>query len=253
MRIVSLSPASTEILFALGHGSEIAATDQFSDNPEAAKRIPHLNGHTDIVIEDIAAHHPDIILTETVVQEKLATMLKQRGFPVFHQDPRTLGAVFDAIHALGVLTDDEDRSRAFIRSLKNEMDGIRMRSKLLPKKPKVYCEEWLNPPMVSGNWVPELVTLAGAIPFPIKPGELSREVTFQEVAAFDPDLIVLSWCGAGAKQSAEPLFNRAGWQELRAVREKRVKVIDDSLLNRPGPRLLDGARMLYGWLFEMLH
>lgn len=146
-------------------------------------------------------------------------------------------------------------------------------SALFHRRKKVYVEEWpafakASPggpdsvdatekewslPMVSGNWVPELVRLSGGEPFPLPPGALSREVTLEEAAAFDPDLIVISWCGAGALADPSLLLRRPEWDRLRAVREKSVRVIDDSLLNRPGPRLVEGARHLYGWLFELLH
>jgi iron complex transport system substrate-binding protein len=117
----------------------------------------------------------------------------------------------------------------------------------------VYVEEWHDPPYASGNWVPELVTMAGGRTFPLAAGQLSKAVTLQEVAAFDPDLIVISWCGAGKLADKALLTNRPGWGELRAVRAGHVRVIDDSLLNRPGPRLVEGAQQLYGWLFELTH
>lgn len=107
--------------------------------------------------------------------------------------------------------------------------------------------------MVSGNWVPEIIRIAGGQSFPIKDGELSHEVTLDQVAAFNPDLIVISWCGAGNLADKEILLKREGWGNLRAVQSGHVRVIDDSLLNRPGPRLVEGAQRIYGWLFEQLH
>ena len=107
--------------------------------------------------------------------------------------------------------------------------------------------------MVSGNWVPEVLRIAGGVPLPLPPKNPSREVSLEEIRAFDPELIVLSICGAGSLARKELLTQREGWKELRAVREGRVRVIDDSLLNRPGPRLVEGARRLYGWIFEVLH
>ena len=78
-------------------------------------------------------------------------------------------------------------------------------------------------------------------------------MTLQEVTKFDPDLIVISWCGAGSLAEKKLLLEREGWGELRAIKQGSVRVIDDSLLNRPGPRLVEGCQRLYGWGFEMLH
>ena len=118
---------------------------------------------------------------------------------------------------------------------------------------RLYIEEWHNPPYASGNWVPELARIAGCMQFPVEPGALSPQVTLEQVAAFDPEMIVVSWCGAGALADRKLLMERPGWDALRAVQSRNVRVIDDSLLNRPGPRLIEGAQHLYGWAFEMLH
>jgi iron complex transport system substrate-binding protein len=127
---------------------------------------------------------------------------------------------------------------------------VKAKAKHLQGRPRVYVEEWHQPPMASGNWVPEIVRAAGGEPFPILPGALSREVTLDEVARFGPALIVISWCGAGSLADKNLLLQRGGWDALSAVQQGSVRVIDDSLLNRPGPRLVEGAQRLYGWLAE---
>lgn len=107
--------------------------------------------------------------------------------------------------------------------------------------------------MASGNWVPEVARFAGCEQFPLQNGDLSREVTLEEVRQYDPDMIIISWCGAGLLADPAILEQREGWNELRALRDGNIRVIDDSYLNRPGPRLVEGARHLYGWSFELLH
>lgn len=253
MRVASLSPAATEILFRLGKGKEIVCTDQFSNFPEETRGIPHLKDHQKVRIVDVQEYKPDLVLTATVIQKQLSDMLRSAELPVVHQDPRTMSAIYEDIKALGILVQAEKEAQALVDWMKKEFTAVQLKVKLLPSKAKVYVEEWHVPPMASGNWVPEIVTLSGGIPFPIKPGELSREVTLAEVQAFDPDLIVISWCGAGHLADKNLFMNREGWDVLRAVQNGKVKVIDDSLLNRPGPRLTEGAKMLYGWIFEMLH
>lgn len=253
MRIVSLSPAATETVFAVGKGSSIVAVDQFSNFPEDAKKVVHLADHQRVSIAAIREHAPDLVLTGTIIQERLAQELKDAGLPVFHQDPRTLDAVMQSIIDLGIVIEAEEEAQALVMQMKEDARQLHTKAKLLPRKAKVYIEEWHLPPMVSGNWVPEVLSMAGAQSFPIKPGELSREVSLKEVQAFDPDVMVISWCGAGRTADKKILMEREGWDSLRAVQNKHVFVIDDSLLNRPGPRLTEGARQVFTFIFQVLH
>ncbi len=258
MKIASLSPAVTEILFGIERQKGIVCVDQFSDFPEAAKAIPRLKGHQNIDIEALRAHAPDVVFTSTVVQEKLAAHLKAEGFAVIHQDPRSVAEIYESIRSIGVLVDAVPRAEALIASMQQGFNDTKRKAGLLPRKAKMYVEEWHNPPMVSGNWVPEIVKLAGGISLDVGiqtngKNPLSRDVSLAEVIAFDPDVIVLSICGAGAATNKELLTGRAGWADLRAVRDNHLFVIDDSLLNRPGPRLTEGAKRLFGWGFQVMH
>lgn len=253
MRIASLSPATTEILFALGAGSQIACTDQYSDFPEAATALPHLRGHVKIDHVELKSYQPDLVLTQTLVQEKLAEELREAGFTVIYHDPRSIVDVEEGIVALGAIVDAQQQAQALTLRMRQGFNAVKKKSALLLRKPRVYVEEWHHPPMVSGNWVPEVVRIAGGQPFPLDPRAASREVNLREVQQFDPDLIVLSICGAGAMAQKTLLTVRPGWGSLRAVGEGHLFVIDDSLLNRPGPRLVEGAQRLYSWIFQVLH
>ncbi len=253
MRIASLSPAITEILFALGLEKHIVCTDKFSDFPEAAKDLPHLKDHQKLSVAELDEFKPEIVFTETLVQEKLSKILEDPAWKVIHLDPRNMFEIYDSIRTIGLLFEASAKATALIEKMRQELNDTKKKANLLPKKLKVYIEEWHNPPMVSGNWVPELVKLAGGIPLPLKDREASREVTLAEIQAFDPDLIVLSICGAGNFAEKSLITSRPGWNELRAATSNSVKVIDDSLLNRPGPRLTEGSKRLYGWIFENLH
>lgn len=253
MRVASLSPAVTEILFGLEQQKKIVCTDKFSDWPEAARALPHLPEHQKIDVAALSAFDPLMVFTQTLVQEKLAAKLKDEGFAVIHQDPRSIADIYESIRQFGMLLDCSARAEALIATMQQGFNDTKRKAGLFARRPKVYVEEWHHPPMASGNWVPEVVKLAGGTPFPLEPGAPSREVSLAEIAAFDPDLIVLSICGAGSVASKELLTSRAGWSDLRAVRENHVFVIDDSLLNRPGPRLTEGAKRIFGWCFQVMH
>ena len=266
MRIASLSPATTEILFAIGAGRDIVCTDQFSDEPEAARGIPHLKDHQRIHVAALSEHKPELAFTATLVQERLAGELKKAGLcAAVHFDPRSIGDVYEMIRSIGMLLSRDREARGLVQSMQNGLSALQKRAKLLPRKPKVYVEEWHPPPLASGNWVPEVVKLAGGQPFVPSSGQpvSAREgesahppsgvVSLSEIAAFNPDIIVLSICGAGKLAEKRLLSEREGWRGLDAVKRNCVFVIDDSLLNRPGQRLVEGAQKLYGWMFEALH
>lgn len=253
MRVASLSPAVTEILFGLEQQKKIVCTDKFSDWPEGARSLPHLPEHQKIDSEALRAFEPQFVFTQTLVQKKLAEKLKADGFGVIHQDPRSVADIYSAIREIGTFLDCGARAEAQIAVMQQGFNDTKRKAGLFQRKPKVYVEEWHHPPMVSGNWVPEIVRIAGGIPFPLGAGEASREVSLAEITAFDPDLIVLSICGAGSAASKDLLTSRAGWENLRAVRENHLFVIDDSLLNRPGPRLTEGAKRIFGWCFQVMH
>ncbi len=263
MRIASLSPAVTEILFAMEQQKGIVCVDKFSDFPDGAKLIPHLKEHQKVDVDELKAFGAEAIFTSTLVQKRLAEELRAAGLGVVHQDPRSIHEVYESIREIGAILGCEARAHALTESMQQGFNDTKRKSGLFHRKPRVYVEEWHHPPMVSGNWVPDVVKIAGGMPFGVESGKLkvesdgrnppSREVSLAEVQAFDPDLIVLSICGAGSVASKELLTSRAGWADLRAVKENHLFVIDDSLLNRPGPRLIEGAKRLFGWMFQALH
>lgn len=254
MRLASLSPAVTEILFAIGAEKDIVCVDKFSDTPDGARAIAHLKDHQRIGDDELLEYRPEVVFTQTLVQEKLAVHLKSlEQFAVIHSDPRSLADIYDAIRSIGMLVGREKQALELIASMQQGFSQLQKKAKLLPRKPRFYIEEWHNPPMASGNWVPEIAKLAGGVSFPLEHRAPSREVALDEVQRFDPDIIVLSICGAGKLAEKRLLTGRDGWADLRAVADNHLFVIDDSLLNRPGPRLVEGAQRLYGWAFETLH
>jgi len=282
IRIASLSPAVTEILFALGIGKQIVCTDQFSNFPEEAKAIPHVQDHVKVNLEELQQYKPEAIFTSTVIQQALATMMKTAGLPSIHQDPRTIEAIYETIREIGMIVDREPQAKELIARMHKGFQEVKKKAKVMREGrdvriARLYIEEWPavahttgashfalgasrdrmvgkhDLPYASGNWVPEIARIAGGEQFPVAPGALSPEVTLEEVERWNPALIVISWCGAGTLAQKELLLNRPGWDRLRAVQLGQVKVIDDSLFNRPGPRLVEGAQRLYGWMFEILH
>lgn len=250
MRIVSLAPSATELIFALGCGDSLVARTAFCDYPAEAQRIPTVGGWTTANTDAVVALQPDLVLTSTFLQQPVVDDLERRGMRVFHTDPRTLADVLESFEstaaALGVL----ERGKALRQRSEADLAILASPSSTF----RVYAEEWHQPPMAAGNWVPDLIALAGGQSF-LPSGERSRKVDLEEIQRFDPDVIILNYCGMehlSTDAQRKYVLTREGWGALPVVQERRVHVIRDSLLNRPGPRLVEGARELHR-VFEILH
>jgi len=259
MRIASLSPVVTEILFALEQQKKIVCRDKNSDFPDGTKMIPVLPEHQKIDPRDLRECKPDVVFTSGLAQKTLAESLRTDRFGVVHLDPQTLAEILVSIRDIGTLLDCQPRAEALLATMQQGFNDTKRKAGLFSRRPKVYIEDCSHPPTASGNWVPEVVKLAGGISLQAVSGERievssqGRQVSLAEMQAFDADLIVLSIRGMGSAASKDLLTARDGWNDLRAVRENHVFVIDDALLNRPGPRLVEGTKRIFGWCFQVMH
>lgn len=236
MRVVSLSPSITELLFALGLDDDIVGVTKFCDYPLTATTKPKMGGWVDVDLVKVRAAKPDVIFTSTIVQEKLASELQAISMNVLHTDPRTLQSVFDSFVAVGRCVNKASEADSLVAGMNDVLKSLKRSPSV-----KVYVEEW--PMTVSCNWVPDIIKLVGGISLG-KSGIVSHLITTEDVKKFDPDIIVISWCGVSTRVSKEKITEREGWKDLKAVKNNKVFVIDDSLLNRPGPRLIEGAKLL---------
>lgn len=245
MRIISLSPSVTEILFAIGVGGEIIANTSFCDYPVESIKIAKLGSFIYVDDEKIAALKPDLVITSTVVQNQ--ALARYKKYRHVHLDPRSLDDIYDNILLLGKVTDHLVQSKRLIASMKHRAHDIR--NTIYDIQKRIYIEEWFDPPMASGNWVPDIVRLVGGAYFPgIKKGEISRAVTDEEIRRFDPEVIFVSYCGFKDKSDPKKILTRPGWDKINAIKNNRVFVLNDDLLNRPGPRVLDAAYQIQKYL-----
>ena len=240
-RIISLAPSNTEILYALGAQDRLVAVTRYCDFPKEAKKKPRIGGWLDINDELVKSYNPDLILTSTFVQNKITSRYKKSKMNIVALMPTTLKGVFDSIAEIGKLADKEKEANKLVNSMKNNFNKNK---KIKNYKPRVYIEEWHKPPTLSGNWVPTLVKMAGGDYSLIKAGVHSKEVTTSQIQKYNPEIIIISICGMADKAPKEWVTKREGWQNLAAVKKNKVFVFDDSLLNRPGPRLTIGLEKL---------
>lgn len=241
MKIVSLAPSNTEILYAIGAGDSVVGVTTFCDYPPEAKKKQKVGGWTNVDYDAIKSLEPDFVLTSTIVQEKVAEKCRDMGFNVLHIDPKNLPEVFDSVIRLGQLTGLQNNAELVVQRMRLKISEIQKLAESV-KKVRVYAEEWHKPPFVCGNWIPELIELAGGESL-IRNGR-SREVTIEEIQKFDPHYMIITWCGFGEKAQADLIRFREGWEEVYAVKNNRISVFDDSYLNRPGPRIVDGLELL---------
>ncbi|MFB6190984.1 MAG: cobalamin-binding protein [Candidatus Nanohaloarchaea archaeon] len=235
MRVVSLAPSNTEILFAIGAGDQVVATTSLCDHPEKARELPGIGGWSQgLDVEKVVEMSPDVALASDDLQDEIVDELSGRGIDVVQVSPHTLEEVYDSVEVIGRAVGREQVARELVKGMKARLRELSVEGA------RIYCEEWMRPPMASGNWVPGLVESIQAEYF-LSGGERSREFDLEELARFDPEYIFLNVCGAGKKVNRDELLERDGWQDIEAVRRGEVYVIDDALLNRPGPRLVEGA------------
>ncbi len=285
MRVVSLIASATEIVCALGHRDSLVARSHECDFPPDVAALPAVTKprfdiHTssadiDRAVKDLVrdglsvydidqaaleALEPDVIVTQSQcevcavslrdVERAVCSWLK-RCPALVSLKPDSLADVWDDIERVGLALDSHAAAVDLIASLKARMAAITAR--LPDARPRVACIEWADPLMAAGNWVPELVTMAGGVDLFGTPGKHSPWMEWEALRAADPDVIILMPCGYGLERTRLdlPLMQaRPGWSGLRAVREGRVAVTDgNQFFNRPGPRLAESAEILA----EILH
>lgn len=230
--IVSLAPSATETIAAMGATNRLAAVTS-----HCSVDAPEVGGWLNPAYDRIQEIDPDIICTNDELQREGRDELRDRGFTVFHQEPSRLDEVVDGFHQLGAAIGESDAGHTLAEESRERLEHVEQ-AVAGKSRPVVYCEEWADPPMAAGNWVPDAVERAGGrYPF-IQPGERSAEVSQATVESEDPAHAILHICGAGDRVSPNRITER-GWDI-----NPTVHVLDDSLLNQPSPRLIDGIELL---------
>lgn len=270
MRIVSLLPSLTELVCALGRGDELVGVTHECDHPPGVEFLPHLtrsriapeadSAAIDRAVSEqggslydldaglLAELRPDLILTQEqcdVCAVNEATVrraaLTLPGSPrVESVNPTDLTGVFAMFDRVAALLDARPRADA-LRTAFDDLAELIVERVGDRRRPRVALLEWLDPPFSSGHWNPEIVALAGGVEVVARAGERSRRIAWADVAAAEPDVVLLSPCGFTldrAEAELAALRDRPEWRALGAVRAGRVALVDGSAyFSRPGPRL----------------
>ncbi|AUX08466.1 iron complex transport system substrate-binding protein [Halalkaliarchaeum desulfuricum] len=235
--IVSLAPSATATIAAMGLTDRLAGvTTHCSVDAERAD-VTRVGGWLNPSYDRIREIDPAVVCTSDELQREIREELHDRGYDVVHREPARLDDVIEGFEALGEVLGETDAGTRLARASRERLDAVETRV-ADRDRPVVYCEEWSDPPMAAGNWVPDAVRAAGGrYPF-VSPGERSREIRRETVENADPDHAVLHVCGHGDRVSPDRIAGR-GWGV-----DPEIHVVDDSLLNQPSPRLLDGIELL---------
>lgn len=246
-RVVCLSAETVEIAFALGAGDRVVGVSGTATRPPEARARPRVGGFTTFRLEKILGLEPDLVLAFSDLQADVSRELIRAGIPVLALNQRSLSGVYQAILVVGGALGVEAEARDLVADMQDEVRQIREFSSVWPDRPRVYFEEWDDPPIAGIRWVSELIEVAGgADVFPElrdrhdAPG---RVVDPAEVVRRDPQIIVASWCGKRVDPDA--IRRRPGWDGTAAVRTGRVHALPSADILAPGPSLVRGLRSLH--------
>jgi len=282
LKIVSLLPAATEIVCALGLEGNLVGRSHECDFPESVKQLPVCSeanfpdglssADIDVKVKEILADAlsvytvkrdvvkqlaPDIVITQaqckvcavslTEVEAALQDYLDKDAHIVSLQ-PNSLPDIFNDIKTVAAALNVPGEGERLIEDLQERVEIIRHKLKFADTKPTVACIEWLEPMMVSGNWIPELVNIAGGVSILAEPGKHSPYVKWDDIRLQDPDVIVVMPCGFSIERTLKEvdiLLQLPGFNELKAVKNNRVYIADgNQYFNRPGPRIVDSIEIL---------
>jgi iron complex transport system substrate-binding protein len=241
-RVASLQPSATVILAELGELSRLVACTKYCANvvPEVISQgCSILPDSWTANSEQIIAAKPDLVIASVPYQEKAIIEILKSGGRFLGLAPRTLADIYMDIAIIAGAVNASDRGEKVIELMQRRIEQVRARS-AGSARPRVFCEEWGKPLIASQAWVAELVEAAGG-EFLGAPG---RQISKEEVASMDPEILVASWCGAGDRVPLEKIVAAREWQGTRAARASRVYCIRDEYLNTPAPTLLHGLEAL---------
>jgi len=259
-RLISLAPSTTEILFALGLGSKIAAADDFSDFPAEAKNLPKIGGLNGAYnFEQIVALKPDLIFAAGITAPEAIKKLEdlKLSVVVVGAEKTSFDSVFADIALVGKATGQTEQATQLTTTLQDQLAALKAKLAAAKDKPLVYWELDATDPakpysVGPGNFVGDMIALAGGTNVFAQAESPFPQVSAEQVVAANPDVIILSDAAYGI--TVESVLKRPGWQVITAVKQQRVAPIDDNLVSRPGPRLVEGldatARIIHPELFQ---
>ena len=275
VRIVSLVPSATEMLFALGLGDEVTAVTHECDHPPQALELPRVTrdvigpglppAEIDRAVRELTEEgraiyeldeaglqrlQPDLIVTQALCavcavsyDDVLTVAERLDSHPrVISLDPHTIGEMLGDVRTLAEAADARDAGVDLVQDAASRIDRVRLAVRAA-EPVRVAALEWLDPVYVAGHWTPQIIEYAGGADLLGMPGQHSERRSWEEVAAAAPEVVVVIPCGYDAERAAEEAYEYA--DELESLGARRVVAVDAAAyFSRPGPRLIDGLELL---------
>ena len=257
-RLISLAPSNTEILFALGLGDRVVGVTDFCDYPEEAQAIEKVGG-MEHNLEKIVALDPDLIVAigGSPAQVEKATEMEKLGLTVLVLDPGDIEGIMANVELVGKATGAEKEASQLAAQMRKRFDDITTKAKEAGSRPTVFFELVATDPSKPytpgpGSFIDALISLAGGSNIGASAKMQWAQLSTEEIIAQDPELIILGDVNYGV--TVEMVKERPGWSVIAAVKNGAIYPIDDILISRPGPRIIDGledlARIIHPELFE---
>ncbi|HMN14642.1 MAG TPA: cobalamin-binding protein, partial [Bellilinea sp.] len=247
---VSLAPSNTELLYAVGAGAQVTARDEFSNFPEEATKLPSVGGSMgNYSVEQIVALKPDLVLAAEINTPELVKSLEDAGVKVYYlKNPVNLEGLFTNLETVGTITGHSADADKLIASLKARIDAVKVKAATVTEKPRVFYEldatdpakPWTPGP---GSFVNELIGLAGAENVAANLDMAWAQMSLEALLVADPQIILLGDAAYGVLP--ESLKDRAGWENITAVKEGAIHAFNDDTVSRPTPRLVDGLEEMF--------
>ncbi|OQY29791.1 MAG: cobalamin-binding protein [Anaerolineaceae bacterium 4572_5.1] len=258
-RIVSLSPSNTEVLFAAGAGDLVVGNTEYCDYPEEASAIEKVGGFSakTISVEAIVALNPDLVFSNDSGHEPIIEALEQANIVVYAVKAASFEDVFANLELVGKLTENEDIAAQVVDGMKTRIVAVEEKIATVPQeeRPSVFWEVWDEPLLTSGpnTFSAQMIKIAGGVNIFPDLTEDYPQISVEEVVSRNPD-VIMGPDTHGDKLVIGELTARPGWEEITAVIDGRIYLIDGNKSSRPGPRLVDAleeiAASLYPDLFE---
>ena len=248
VRIVSLAPNVSSILLALGAGRELVGVSKWCKDVAEVGRRPQVGDCWKMNIGDVMRLKPTMLIGSVPFAPDTVAKILAEPVTFVAINPRSLADIERDIRTLGRIANRPANAEKLIVKMKRSFAAVAQaaRAKRKDRGPRVYCEAWPKPRISSPPWVKELVEIAGGRMI-VAAGQ---RVTDEEVASAKPDVIVLAWAATGDRAKPATALRNPAWQDVPAVKKRRVFVIRDELLNTPGPPLIQGAwellRVIHG-------
>jgi iron complex transport system substrate-binding protein len=246
-RVVCLTEETTETLYRLGAGDKVVGVSGFTVRPPEARKKPRVSSFLDADFEKILGLKPDLVLGFSDLQADLGRELCKRGVPVYLFNQRSLSEILQAVRLIGALVGLADEADGLAQELSRNLERLAEGASRLPRRPRMFFEEW-HEPLISGiRWCSELLELVGGEDVCVESrssqGAQGRIFSPEEVARRDPEGVVASWCGRKAKP--DKIRARPGWATVRAVLDDQLYEVKSPVILQPGPAALtEGAEQL---------